>query len=142
MVKIEGMIKSQPIFVLSDPGASLSYVSPRIVEICKLVVENFDKSWMVQLATGTKRKFISYVNNYEIMINELNTHVDLNILPLGSYDLLIGMDQLEKDRVVLNCYDKTFTCWDDNGNIINVKGIPRKSYYKRNIWLIDKKVYT
>ena len=27
---------------------------------------------------------------------------------------------------MLKCYDKTFTCFDDNGNIIKVKGIPRK----------------
>ena len=50
----------------------------------------------------------------------------MNILPLGSYDLLIGMDWLEKHRVMPNYYDKTFTCMDDNGNTINVKGIPRK----------------
>ena len=60
------------------------------------------------------------------MMNELNTHVDLNILPLGSYDLLIGIDWLEKQRVMLNCYDKIFTCMDDNGNTIKVKAIPRK----------------
>ena len=32
MVEIKGMIKDQPISILIDPGASLSYVSPRIVE--------------------------------------------------------------------------------------------------------------
>ena len=31
MVEIEGMINSQPISILIDPGASLSYISPRIV---------------------------------------------------------------------------------------------------------------
>ena len=107
MVKIEGMIKSQPIFVLSDPGASLSYVSPRIVEICKLVLEKFDKSWLVQLPTGTKCKVNTYVKGCEILMNDFNMHADLNILPLGSYDMLIGMDGLEKHRVMLNCFDKT-----------------------------------
>ena len=57
------------------------------------------------------------------MMNELDTHDDLNILPLGSYDLLIGMDWLEKHRVMLNYYDKTFTCMDYNGNTIKVKEI-------------------
>ena len=60
------------------------------------------------------------------MMNELNTHADLNILPLGSYDLLIGMDWLEKHRVIPNYYDQTFTCMDYNGNTIKVKRIPRK----------------
>ena len=92
MVEIEGMIKDKPISILIDPGASLSYVSPRIEELCKLQQDKFEKSWLVQLAIGTKRKVTSYMKNYEIMMNELNTHDDLNILSSGSYDLLIGMD--------------------------------------------------
>ena len=51
---------------------------------------------------------------------------NVNILPFGSYDLLKGMDWLEEHKVVLNYFDKTFTCTDDNGNNIKVRGIPRK----------------
>ena len=48
-------------------------------------------------------------------------------LPLGSYDLLIGMDWLEQHRVILNYYDKTFTCINGDGKPVNVKGMPRKT---------------
>jgi hypothetical protein len=41
MVEVEGMLNNQPISILIDPGASLSYVSPKIVEICKLQKEKF-----------------------------------------------------------------------------------------------------
>ena len=54
MVEIEGMINNRPISILIDLGASLSYISHRIVDLCELVPENFDKSWLVQLATCTK----------------------------------------------------------------------------------------
>ena len=50
----------------------------------------------------------------------------LNVLPLGSYDVLIGMDWMKKQRVVLNCFEKTFTCLNEKGETIIVKGIPRK----------------
>ena len=56
----------------------------------------------------------------------MKTHAYINILPLGSYDLLSQMDWLEKHRVMLKCYGKTFTCVDDKSNTIIVKGIPRK----------------
>ena len=80
MVEIEGMIKKrQPISILIDPGASLSYISPIIVELCKLVPEKFDKSWLIQLATGTKRKVTSFFNNCELLMNDLITLADLNI---------------------------------------------------------------
>ena len=66
------------------------------------------------------------MKNGDFMMNGLKTHAGLNILPLAYYDLLIGMDQLEKHRFILNCYDKTFSCMNDKGNTIVVKGIPRK----------------
>ena len=93
-VKIKGMIKIQPVSILIDPGGIFNNVSPRIVEICKLVPEKFEKSWLVQSGTCTKRKLTNYVKNYEILMNEFNMHADVNILPLGSYDMLIGMGWL------------------------------------------------
>ena len=41
--------------------------------------------------------------------------------------MLIGMDWLEQHRVVLNFFDKTFTCVNNDGETINVRGIPRKT---------------
>ena len=126
MVEIGGMIKSQPISILIDLGAIVSYISPRIMDLCKLVPKHFDKSWLVQLATTTKCKVSSLVKKCKLMMNDFITRDDLNILPLGSYDLLIGMDWIEEYKVMLNCFDKTFTCTNDTGNAIKVKGIPRK----------------
>jgi hypothetical protein len=54
-----------------------------------------------------------------------NTKEDLNIIPLGSYDCLIGMDWLDKHCGVLYCYKKAFTCLDEEGNSRMVQGIPR-----------------
>ena len=51
--------------------------------------------------------------------------VDLNVLPLGSYDVLIGMDWLEAQRVKLDYYNKTLECMDEEGNPVVVKGIPK-----------------
>jgi hypothetical protein len=51
MVEIEGMINKKYVSILIDPGASLSYVSPIIVEDCKLNKVKHNKSWLVQLAT-------------------------------------------------------------------------------------------
>ena len=94
------MIKNKPISILIDPGASLSYMSPRIAESCNLHLKKFEKSWLVQLATRTKRKVVSYVEDCEVFISQFKTQVKLNVLPLGSYDVLIGMDWMEKHKVI------------------------------------------
>jgi hypothetical protein len=54
MVEIEGMINQKYVSILIDPGASLSYVSPIIVKYCKLNKVEHSKSWLLQLAIGTK----------------------------------------------------------------------------------------
>ena len=54
MVEIEGKILNTSISILIDPNAFRSYVSPKIVDICKLGNVNHDKTWLVQLATCTK----------------------------------------------------------------------------------------
>ena len=80
---------------------------------------------LVQLATGTKRKVSKVVEKCPLVMNGLVTCVDLNVLPLGSYDVLIGMDWLEAHRVNIDCYNKTFQFLDEEGNLRVVRGIPK-----------------
>jgi hypothetical protein len=49
----------------------------------------------------------------------------INIIPLGSYDYITSMDWLEKHHVVLDCYNKTITCLDDEGHQGKIQVIPR-----------------
>jgi hypothetical protein len=48
-------------------------------------------------------------------MNGLNTRVDVDIIPLGLYDCLIGMDWLEKHHAFVECYNRTITCLDEGG---------------------------
>jgi hypothetical protein len=63
--------------------------------------------------------------SFLIDMNGLNTREDLNILPLGSYDCLIGMDWLDPHHDLLDCNKKSFTCFDEEGDQRKVQGIPR-----------------
>ena len=65
------------------------------------------------------------VNKFPLVMNGLVTCVDMNVIPLGSYDVLIGMDWLESHMVKLNYYNKTFECMDEEGNPIVVREIPK-----------------
>ena len=58
-------------------------------------------------------------------MNGLSTREDLKILPLGSYDYLIGMDWLDQHHEVLDCRNQAFTFLDEEGNPKTVQGIPR-----------------
>ena len=56
VVEVAGNIVEQSISILIEPGSTHSYISPRLVEICAFKKVTHRKSWLVQLATGTKRK--------------------------------------------------------------------------------------
>ena len=58
-------------------------------------------------------------------MNGLYSKYDLDVIPLGSYDVLIGMDWLESHHVILDFHNKIVTCLDEDGNTIQVKGIPK-----------------
>eukprot|EP00253_Pinus_taeda_P015743 PITA_15743 len=96
MVEFEGNISNLTVSVLIDPGATLSYVSPKVVEHCNLQSTKFKNPWLVQLATGAKRRVIAKIKHCSFTIAGQPVTADLNVLPLGSYDILIGMDWLEK----------------------------------------------
>jgi hypothetical protein len=81
---------------------------------------------LVQLVTGAKRKPIELVKSCLMDMNGISTKADLNILPFGSYDCLIGMDWLDQHHVVLDYHNKVFTCLNEKGNPRTVQGIPRE----------------
>jgi hypothetical protein len=53
----------------------------------------------------------------------LPTQATLNILLLGSYDLLISMDLLTTYKTKLDCYHKTLECVNEEGRKITLQGI-------------------
>jgi hypothetical protein len=58
VVEIEGKINNTHISVLIDPGATLSYIAPGVVDSNKLKKTRHAKSWLVQLANMNKKKSI------------------------------------------------------------------------------------
>ena len=102
-------------------------------------MKTFEKYWLVLLATGTKRKVVNYVESCEMFMSRFKTQVKLNVLPLGFYDVLIGMDWMEIHQVVFNCFEKTFICLNDKIKRITVKGIPMNVFVRQISTLQMKK---
>jgi predicted aspartyl protease len=125
MVEIEGKIHDTRISVLIDPGATLSYITPNVVELNKLKKQKNEKYWLVQLATGAKRKVANFIFDVEFSLDGQKIRTNLNILPLGSYDMIIGMDWLEQHKAVLDCYTKILSYNDNFGTIRTAQGIPK-----------------
>ena len=59
---------------------------------------------------------------FPLVMNGLVTCVELNVLPLGSYYVFIGMDWLEAHKVKIDYYNNTFECIDEEWNARVVGG--------------------
>jgi hypothetical protein len=141
MIEVEGMINNQTLAILIDSGAIHSYIDPKMVESLQLPSNKHEKSWLVPLTTGARRKFNEMVKSCLINVNGLNTKAYLNIFPLGSYDWIIGMDWLDQHHTLLDCHNKEFTCLDEEGKLRKVQGIPRAVTIREISALQLKKCY-
>lgn len=56
-------------------------------------------------------------------MGSISTSVDLHIIPLGSYDVVLGMDWLELHGATINCRQKIIKCRDDWGKNLEIRGI-------------------
>lgn len=48
-------------------------------------------------------------------LNSMPTSVHLNVLPLGSYNMLLDMDWLYHHKTKVDCYDNDIECLEDDG---------------------------
>jgi hypothetical protein len=83
------------------------------------------KAWLVQLATTIKRKVVDFISDFEFSLDGQNIKTNLNILPLGSYDMIIRMDWLEQHKEVLDYYTKILSYIDDVGTTRTTQGIQK-----------------
>jgi hypothetical protein len=116
--EMEGMISNYLFSILIDTSSNLSYVAPQTIEKCKLQQLKHVKSWLVQLATRTKRKVTKVTPACQFIMNGLPTQETLNMIPLGYYDLFIGMDRLATHKTKLEYCNKTLECQDEEGRKI------------------------
>jgi hypothetical protein len=120
MVDMEGMISNHLVSILIELGSNLSYVAPQTIDECKIQPVRHVKPWLIQLATRTKRKVEEVIPSCQFIMDGFPTQVTLNILPLGPYNLLIGMEWLVSYKTKLDCYYKNLECVNEEGRKITL----------------------
>lgn len=68
IIECQGKISNHYVSILIDPGASLSHVSLKIVELCHFQMIKFKNHLLVKLANGAKRMVAAKIGNYLVDI--------------------------------------------------------------------------
>lgn len=77
------------------------------------------------MAIGAKRRVIAKLENFPIEIARQQARENLNVLPLGSYDIPIGMHFLEVHWTLVNCTEKTLKFLTQVGSRQEIQEIKR-----------------
>jgi len=92
IIEMDGKLSDQIVSILIDPRSNYSYVNTDIVDKCVLKKEVNVETWLVQLAAGTKKRVHHRVKYYAFELNGMPTSTHFNVLLLGLYSMLLGMD--------------------------------------------------
>ena len=92
IIEMDDNICDQIISILIYPKTNYIYVNPNLVDKCGLRKKVHAKYWLVQLDTGTKKRVNHWVRACAFELNGMPRSTHLNILLLGSYSMLLGMD--------------------------------------------------
>eukprot|EP00253_Pinus_taeda_P011491 PITA_11491 len=84
-----------------------------------------DLTITVLIDAGAKRRVTAKIKDCSLSIAGESVVADLNVLPLGSYDVLIGMDWLERNWSLVDCKTKVIYCKDQDGHRKEIQGIQR-----------------
>eukprot|EP00253_Pinus_taeda_P033918 PITA_33918 len=115
IIEIDDKLCDQIVSILIDPRSNYNYINHDLVDKCGLRKEVHEESWLVHLATGMKKRVHHWVRSCAFELNGMPTTTHLNVLPLGSYGMLLGMDWLYLQRNKVDCFNKAIEYVDDSG---------------------------
>lgn len=89
-----GQVGEQQVRILLDSGSSHTFISPAVAAQCSSL-QQLLPPLTVQVANGQVLTCSAHVPNAVWSIQNCQFQTDLKVLPLSSYDMILGLDWLE-----------------------------------------------
>ncbi|MFS7904462.1 putative transcription factor interactor and regulator CCHC(Zn) family [Helianthus anomalus] len=108
--------------ILFDTGADKSFVSLEFESLLKCARSKLPKSFSVEVANGKSIVVDSILLDCRLILNEHVFSIDLIPMQLGSFDVIIGMDWLQKNHAEIACHEKFVRLPLPSGDVLHVYG--------------------
>ena len=95
--------------ILFDPGSTHSFLSPVFAKLIAMPFRILDYILTVTTPVGKQAVCRLYYPNCSVLFGEVNLPADLIILDMHDFDVILGMDWLEKYHATMDCFSKTIT---------------------------------
>jgi predicted aspartyl protease len=94
-IQFRALVKNQALVILVDSGSSHTFLNSDIASKLKVVAHPV-MPMRVKVANGASIPCVSEVIDFEWWIQGLTFKVNAKVIEMGAYDLVLGMDWLEK----------------------------------------------
>ena len=108
--------------VLFDTGADKSFVSIDFKPLIPIQSTKLTDSYKIELADGKLIKTSEILQGCTLQLKDHSFSIDLLPIELGSFDVVVGMDCLSKNRAEIVCYDKIVRVPLSNGEVLVIQG--------------------
>nr|GFA34791.1 putative reverse transcriptase domain-containing protein [Tanacetum cinerariifolium] len=108
--------------VLFDSGADFSFISPKFMPLLNVKPSIVSHGYVIEVANGKKEEVDRIIRDCKLELGNSLFIIDLIPLGHGSFDVIVGMDRLSKNKAEIVCHEKVFRIPLEGGEILRVQG--------------------
>jgi hypothetical protein len=117
VIQLQAFSEHREVLLLVDSGSSTSFINSQLAAQMH-GAKPLPQACKVNVADGTQYQCTSYIPACPWSIGNHQFHTDMKILPLGSFDAILGMDWLEQHNPDIDWVKKTLTIQQSQSNIL------------------------
>ncbi|GKC98345.1 putative reverse transcriptase domain-containing protein, partial [Tanacetum coccineum] len=92
--------------VLFDSGADFSFISTNFAPLLNVKPSIVNPGCVIEVSNGKKVEVDRIIRDYKLELGDSLFIIDLIRLGHGSFDVIVGIDWLSKNKVVIVCHEK------------------------------------
>ncbi|GKC15537.1 putative reverse transcriptase domain-containing protein [Tanacetum coccineum] len=108
--------------VLFDSGADFSFISTNFAPLLNVKPSIVNPGYVIEVADGKKVEVDRIIRDCKLELGNSLFIIDLIPLGHGSFDVIVGMDWLSKNKAVIVCHEKVVEIPLEGGGILWVQG--------------------
>ncbi|GJU70858.1 putative reverse transcriptase domain-containing protein [Tanacetum coccineum] len=108
--------------VLFDSGADFSFISTEFASILNVKPRIVNPGYVIEIADGKRVEVDRIIYDCKLELGNYLFTIDLIPLGHGSFDVIVGMDWLSRNKAVIVCHEKVVKIPLESGEALRVHG--------------------
>ncbi|GKA07159.1 putative reverse transcriptase domain-containing protein [Tanacetum coccineum] len=108
--------------VLFDSGADFSFIFTKFAPLLNVKPSIVSPGYVIEVANGKKEEVDRIIGDCKLELGNSLFTIDLIPLGHGSFDVIVGMDWLSKNKAEIVCHEKVVRIPLEGGEILCVQG--------------------